>query len=136
MLRLRSDLPALCQAALRGALDQCATDWDPRPSLGVVMAAEGYPGRYGNGAVITGLDSEFSDKVKVFQAGTALNGKQVVTAGGRVLCVTALGESVAKAQATAYAACGQIHWKGAFHRNDIGYRAIARETATPADQQN
>jgi phosphoribosylamine--glycine ligase len=127
MLRLQSDLPALCLAALRGELHQCTTQWDPRPSLGVVMAAEGYPGRYGKGAVISGLDAEFPPNVKVFQAGTAVEGGKVVTSGGRVLCVTALGDSVADAQANAYLACAQISWPGAFHRTDIGYRAIARE---------
>jgi phosphoribosylamine--glycine ligase len=133
MLRLQSDLPALCLAALRGELNQCTTQWDPRPSLGVVMAAGGYPGRYGKGEVISGLDSEFPANVKVFQAGTAIDGEHTVTTGGRVLCVTALGESVAEAQAAAYQACGQISWNGAFHRNDIGYRAIARERGAPAD---
>ncbi len=127
MLRLQSDLPDLCLAALRGELDQCTTQWDPRPSLGVVMAAEGYPGRYGKGEAISGLDSEFPASVKVFQAGTALSEGQVITSGGRVLCVTALGETVAEAQAAAYQACAQISWPGSFHRTDIGYRAIARE---------
>lgn len=134
MLRLQSDLPELCLAALRGELDQCSTQWDPRPSLGVVMAAEGYPGRYGKGETINGLDSNFPANVKVFQAGTAIEGGNIVTSGGRVLCVTALGESVAEAQAAAYQACRQIHWKGAFHRNDIGYRAIARERTTSDTQ--
>jgi len=129
MLRLLSDLPALCLAALRGELDRCSTNWDPRPSLGVVMAAEGYPGRYGKGFVIEGLDSEFPANVKVFQAGTAMDGENIVTSGGRVLCVTALGETVAQAQAAAYAGCAKIHWQGGFHRSDIGYRAIARERA-------
>ncbi len=127
MLRLQSDLPQLCLAALRGELDRCTTHWDPRPSLGVVMAAEGYPGRYGKGEVISGLDAEFPPNVKVFQAGTAVEDGKVVTSGGRVLCVTALGDSVADAQANAYRACAQISWPGAFHRTDIGYRAIARE---------
>jgi phosphoribosylamine--glycine ligase len=127
MQRLQSDLPELCLAALRGELDQCTTQWDTRSSLGVVMAAEGYPGRYGKGEAISGLDENFPDNVKVFQAGTAQGEKGVVTSGGRVLCVTALGETVAEAQAAAYAACKRINWPGAFHRNDIGYRAIARE---------
>ncbi len=127
LLRLQSDLPELCLAALRGELDQCTTQWDARPSLGVVMAAEGYPGRYDKSHVISGLDSQFSENVKIFQAGTALKEQDIVTSGGRVLCVTALGETVAQAQATAYQACEQISWNGAFHRSDIGYRAIARE---------
>jgi len=127
MLRLQSDLPGLCLAALRGELDQCSTQWDPRPCLGVVMAAEGYPGRYDKGHVISGLDAPFAENVKVFQAGTALKGQGIVTSGGRVLCVTALGETVAAAQTAAYQACARIHWNGAFYRRDIGYRAIARE---------
>jgi phosphoribosylamine--glycine ligase len=130
MQRLQSDLPSLCLAALRGELDQCTAQWDPRNSLGVVMAAEGYPGRYGKGEPISGLDENFPDNVKVFQAGTAQGASGVVTSGGRVLCVTALGDTVAEAQAAAYAACKRINWPGAFHRNDIGYRAVLREKTT------
>jgi len=135
MQRLQSDLPELCLAALRGELDQCSTEWDSRCSLAVVMAAEGYPGRYGKGEVISGLDSDFPENVKVFQAGTAISEQKIVTSGGRVLCVSALGDSVAEAQKAAYAGCKQIHWPGAFHRNDIGYRAIARETQTKTKAQ-
>lgn len=127
MLRLQSDLPELCLAALRGELDQCTTQWDRRPSLGVVMAAEGYPGRYDKGHVISGLDQSLPKEVKIFQAGTALSDQGVITSGGRVLCVTALGETVAAAQQAAYRACAEIHWPGAFCRKDIGHRAIARE---------
>ena len=127
MMRMQSDLPQLCLAALRGELDQHTAQWDPRCSLGVVMAAEGYPGRYGKGLPISGLDAPFPDTVKVFQAGTALADQGIVTSGGRVLCVTALGDSVAQAQDAAYQACSQINWQGAFYRKDIGYRAIARE---------
>ncbi len=127
MQRLQSDLPELCLAALRGELDICTTQWDARPSLAVVMAAEGYPGRYGKGAVISGLDNIFPENVKVFQAGTALSEQGIITSGGRVLCVSALGETVAEAQRAAYQGCAKIDWPGAFHRNDIGYRAIARE---------
>jgi len=129
MLRLQSDLPELCLAALRGELDQCTTQWDPRPSLGVVMAAEGYPGRYDKGHVISGLDQVLPAEVKIFQAGTAtaLNEQAIVTSGGRVLCVTALGDTVAQAQQAAYQVCAKINWSGAFYRKDIGYRAIARE---------
>jgi phosphoribosylamine--glycine ligase len=132
MQRLQSDLPELCMAALRSELDQASAKWDPRSSLAVVMAAEGYPGRYGKGEVISGLDSDFPENVKVFQAGTALDNQSIVTAGGRVLCVSALGESVAEAQKSAYQGCAKIHWPGAFHRNDIGYRAIARESKVKA----
>jgi len=93
----------------------------------VVMAAGGYPGSYTKGAVITGLPEAEQPGLKVFPAGTRLQQGQVETSGGRVLCVTALGESVADAQSKAYAQCRQIHWDGAFYRNDIGYRAVARE---------
>ncbi|MEJ8566968.1 phosphoribosylamine--glycine ligase [Elongatibacter sediminis] len=128
LMRLRSDLVEHCRAALEGRLDQERADWDPRPSLGVVLAAEGYPGKYRKGEVITGLGEAGDDSVKIFHAGTALDDQgQVVTSGGRVLCVCALGETVAAAQKTAYAACESIHWPGVFHRTDIGYRAIARE---------
>lgn len=127
MLRLKSDLVALCRAALERRLDQVNTEWDERPSLGVVMAAGGYPGSYAKGAVISGLDGLDSDTVKVFHAGTAEQDGQVITSGGRVLCVTALGDSVSEAQRRAYAAVDAIGWDGAFYRRDIGYRAIARE---------
>jgi phosphoribosylamine--glycine ligase len=101
--------------------------WDERAALGVVMAADGYPGAYEKGRPITGLDRDPGPDVKVFHAGTAERDGQVVTAGGRVLCVTALGERVSDAQRAAYAACEHIHWDGAFLRRDIGHRAIARE---------
>jgi len=127
LMRLQSDLPTLCLAAIEGRLEQEQAHWDERTCLGVVMAADGYPGNYGKGHLISGLDSDFPSHVKVFQAGTALADEGTVTAGGRVLCVCALGASVSEAQAEAYRTCGQIHWKGAFTRNDIGYRAIARE---------
>jgi phosphoribosylamine--glycine ligase len=127
MLRLQSSLVLLVEAALAQALDKIEAQWDPRPSLGVVLAAGGYPGDYAKGAVITGLDAAASLEGKVFHAGTALADGQVVTAGGRVLCATALGRSVADAQAQAYELAGKIDWAGCFYRNDIGYRAIARE---------
>ena len=127
LMRLQSDLPELCLAATRGQLDQVSAHWDERACLGVVMAAAGYPGKYGKGQLISGLDDVFPDHVKVFQAGTALSDAGIVTAGGRVLCVCALGDTVTLAQAEAYRACEKIHWDGAFTRNDIGYRAIARE---------
>ncbi len=142
LMRLQSDLPALCLAAIEGRLDREQALWDDRACLGVVMAAEGYPGSYAKGFPISGLDSEFPQHVKVFQAGTALvesdpattslaintqNEADIVTSGGRVLCVCALGETVAEAQREAYRACGQIVWEGAFTRSDIGYRAIERE---------
>jgi phosphoribosylamine--glycine ligase len=127
LMRLRSDLPQLCLAALAGGLDEVRAEWDPRPCLGVVMAAGGYPGGYDKGHVISGLDTPFGEGVKVFHAGTAMADDAVVTAGGRVLCVCALEHSVQAAQAAAYDACSRIRWDGAFRRSDIGYRAIRRE---------
>ena len=127
MMRLQSDLAALCLAALDGKLDQTDIQWDPRPTLGVVMAAGGYPDSYDKGDVIDGLDQADSDTVKVFHAGTAEKDGQVVTSGGRVLCVTGVGDTVGEAQANAYAGVKQITWRNAYHRKDIGYRAVARE---------
>jgi len=132
MLRLQSDLAALCEAALDKKLDTVTAQWDPRAALGVVLAAGGYPGDYRKGDVIHGLPQSEGDTVKVFHAGTQLDGadartSNVVTSGGRVLCVTALGNTVAQAQQLAYAQVDKIHWEGGFCRRDIGYRAIARE---------
>ena len=126
LLRLQSDLFELISAALDERLDGCECRWDPRPALGVVMAAGGYPGEYATGDPIEGLAQPLPD-CKVFHAGTRLDDGQVVTAGGRVLCVTALGDSVAAAQALAYRNVAQIQWRGAYCRRDIGYRAVARE---------
>ncbi|HKK04475.1 MAG TPA: phosphoribosylamine--glycine ligase [Gammaproteobacteria bacterium] len=126
MMRLRSDLVALVQAGVDGCLDQISVDWDPRAAVGVVMAAGGYPGSYRKGDVIGGLDSGQTD-TKVFHAGTAERDGQVVTAGGRVLCVVGLGETVGAAQARAYARVKGIGWEGAFYRSDIGHRAVVRE---------
>ncbi len=125
MMRLQSDLVELCLAGAQGKLAEKTSQWDPRPALGVVMAAGGYPGNYRKGDVISGLDVQEAD-CKVFQAGTALKEGAVVTDGGRVLCVTALGEDIAQAQKQAYAALKHIHWDDAFCRSDIGYRAIDR----------
>lgn len=127
MMRLRSDLVEMCLAACEGKLDQTTSAWDERPALGVVIAAGGYPGDYASGDVISGLPQEEAEDSKVFQAGTALRGDDVVTSGGRVLCVTALGSTVALAQQKAYEVAKDIRWNGSFYRNDIGYRAIARE---------
>ena len=124
MARLRSDLAVLCKATLDGTLREQSVDWDPRPALGVVMAAGGYPGSYDKGLVISGL-SDVVDS-KVFHAGTRLAGDNVVTSGGRVLCVVGLGDSVAAAKDAAYSDVERIHWDGEFHRNDIGHRAINR----------
>ncbi|OOW72704.1 phosphoribosylamine--glycine ligase [Xanthomonas axonopodis pv. melhusii] len=127
MLRLQSDLVDLLEAAIDGKLDGAHAQWDPRPSLGVVIAARPYPDTPVTGEVITGLDA-VPASAKVFHAGTALNAAgEVVSAGGRVLCVAALGDSVQDAQRTAYAGLKPIHWSSAFQRSDIGWRAIARE---------
>ncbi|EGR4280250.1 phosphoribosylamine--glycine ligase [Vibrio cholerae] len=129
MMRLQSDLVELCQAAIAGKLDQVESKWDPRASIGVVLAAGGYPGDYAKGEVISGLPTQESAGQKVFHAGTETQGDQVVTNGGRVLCTTALGNTVLEAQQRAYQLADQIHWNGMFCRRDIGYRAIAREQA-------
>lgn len=130
MLRLQSDLVELCLAACDGKLDKTTSKWDERPSLGVVMAAGGYPADYRNGDVIHGLPLEEVANGKVFHAGTKLReDDMVVTNGGRVLCVTALGDTVAQAQQRAYELMKDIHWDGSFSRSDIGYRAIERENA-------
>jgi phosphoribosylamine--glycine ligase len=127
MLRLQSSLVALIEAALAEQLDTTEAQWDPRPSLGVVLAAAGYPGDYAKGDIISGLEQAVAVDGKVFHAGTSLSQGQVMTSGGRVLCATALGDSVAEAQHNAYALAKKISWKGCFYRHDIGYRAIARE---------
>jgi phosphoribosylamine--glycine ligase len=129
MLRLRSDLVDLIEAALDGRLDQVQADWDPRPALGVVLAAQGYPGEYATGTPIAALPVAEPPDSKVFHAGTAVQDGQIVTAGGRVVCVTALGDSVAQAQRLAYRVVEQVAWPGALYRRDIGYRAVTREQA-------
>jgi len=127
MLRMQSDMVAHCLAALEGKLDGETTQWDPRASLGVVLAAGGYPADYAKGDVISLPDNDGTDR-KIFHAGTKLNdNSDVVTAGGRVLCATALGNSVSEAQAQAYELVKQVSWDGMFCRSDIGYRAVARE---------
>ncbi|WP_313227475.1 phosphoribosylamine--glycine ligase [Stutzerimonas chloritidismutans] len=128
MVRLESSLVLLVEAALAKALDKVEATWDPRPTVGVVLAAGGYPGDYAKGDVIEGLDDAAALDGKVFHAGTALNDRgQVVTAGGRVLCATAIGRTVSEAQQQAYRLAEKIHWNGCFYRKDIGYRAISRE---------
>lgn len=126
MMRLNTDITELCDAALDKRLDQITAEWDPRVALGVVMATTGYPGDYPKGDTISGLDHASSNS-KVFHAGTRLENGHVVTAGGRVLCISALGKTVSEAQQNAYAHVKQIDWDGAFYRHDIGYRAVARE---------
>ena len=127
MMRLQSDLVELCLAAVNGKLDSIQSKWDPRPALGVVMAANGYPGKYTTHDEIHGLPLNSTPDSKVFHAGTVLENGKVYTNGGRVLCVTALGSSVLQAQQHAYALLKPIHWRGCFYRHDIGYRAIERE---------
>lgn len=127
MMRLQSDLVELCLAAVNGKLDSIQSKWDPRPALGVVMAANGYPGKYTTHDEIHGLPLNSTPDSKVFHAGTMLENGKVYTHGGRVLCVTALGNSVLQAQQHAYALLKPIHWRGCFYRHDIGYRAIERE---------
>jgi len=129
MMRLKSDLAALCNAALDRKLDTASAKWDERAAMGVVLAAGGYPGSYGKGDVINGLNGADSADAKIFHAGTAEKDGNVVTAGGRVLCATALGSTVSEAQQMAYALADKISWNGMFMRRDIGYRAIAREKA-------
>jgi len=129
LMRLRSDLVALCLAALDGRLHEVQADWDPRVALGVVMAAGGYPDTYAQGLPISGLSADDGANVKVFHAGTRRDGDETLTAGGRVLCVTALGDTAADAQERAYRRVREITWPDAYYRTDIGYRAIAREAS-------
>ena len=127
MMRLQSDLVSLCDAALDKTLNHTTTKWDSRAAVGVVLAAGGYPASYDKGLVISGLKQGESDEAKVFHAGTKINGEDIVTAGGRVLCATALGSNVSDAQKKAYTLAKNISWDGMFCRDDIAYRAIARE---------
>lgn len=127
MLRLQSSLVLLVEAALAKALNKIEAQWDPRPTVGVVLAAGGYPGDYAKGDVIEGLDAAAELEGKVFHAGTTLKDGHIVTNGGRVLCATAIGASVSEAQQQAYRLAERIRWDGLFYRHDIGYRAIARE---------
>ncbi len=126
--RLNSDLVELCLTATAGRLDQAELKWDRRFALGVVTAAAGYPATVKKGDIIRGLDSEFPDSVKVFHAGTKNKDGHIVTAGGRVLCVTGLGDNLRQAQQQVYKALGAIHYEGMFYRADIGRRALKRET--------
>lgn len=128
MLRMQSDLVELCSAAIDGKLDQCDSLWDDRAAVGIVLAAGGYPGSYNKGDAITGLPETDTDGEKVFHAGTRMQGEQVVTNGGRVLCATALGNTVTEAQQRAYQLAARIQWDSVFYRKDIAYRAIARES--------
>jgi len=126
LFRLRSDLVELCLAACSGQLGDQAIDWDERPAVGVVMASAGYPDGYETGLPIAGLDDLDSETLKVFHAGTRLDGGRVLTDGGRVLCVTALGGDIRAARDRAYSGVERISWPGAFYRRDIAYRALER----------
>jgi phosphoribosylamine--glycine ligase len=127
MMRLKSDLIELIEAALDGELHHTHAQWDARPSIGVVMAAGGYPGKVRSGDVIDGLDHDATRDVKVFHAGTKLDAQgHVVTAGGRVLTVCALGKDIAQAREHAYEAASKIHFDAAFYRRDIAHRALHR----------
>ena len=126
MMRLTSDLVELCLSTISGSLEQYNLKWDERTALAVVAASAGYPNSTKKGDVINGLDSGFPDEVKVFHAGTANNANHIVTAGGRVLCVTGLGETIIQAQQQAYQAIKKIKYAGMFYRKDIGYREVGR----------
>lgn len=129
MMRLRSDLVSMCLAAINGELESVEADWDPRASLGVVLAAGGYPASYNKGDVISGHDVTLPAHQKVFHAGTSSKDGNVVTNGGRVLCAVSLGETVAEAQAGAYDVVKQVTWDKVYFRTDIGHRAVSREQA-------
>ncbi|GAA5172202.1 MULTISPECIES: phosphoribosylamine--glycine ligase [Halomonadaceae] len=129
LMRLKSDLVKLCLAGAEGRLDGETCEWDARAAVGVVMAAGGYPGSYRKGDAIDGLDAAEAVGCKVFHAGTAEDDQgRIVTSGGRVLCVTALGERVSRARDRAYDGVAAIHWDEALYRRDIAYRAVARES--------
>jgi len=127
LMRLRSNLANLCLAAIQGKLAQVTADWDPRASLGVVLAAGGYPFEYNKGDIITGHDRQLEANKKVFHAGTTSNNGNTITNGGRVLCAVSLGDSVAEAQVGAYDVVNNISWDKVYFRTDIGHRAISRE---------
>ena len=128
MMRLRSDLVDLLDHALDGTLDQAQSEWDSRAALGVVLAAGGYPMSHAKGKVISGLPTAEASDSKVFHAGTKQQDGQITTAGGRVLCAVGLGDTVTEAQQKAYALTHQISWDDVYYRDDIGYRAVARES--------
>ncbi|AZQ82991.1 phosphoribosylamine--glycine ligase [Colwellia sp. Arc7-635] len=129
MMRLNSDLVQLCIMACRGELNKATIDFDPRPAVGVVLAAAGYPSDYPKGDVISGLNINTATDRKIFHAGTVEKDGAIVTAGGRVLCATALGNNVTEAQKAAYELLQQVSWQGVEYRTDIAYRAIEREQA-------
>jgi len=126
LMRLETDLLELCEAAMKGRLEQQRVAWSDQAALGVVMASGGYPGHYEKGKRIAGLDRPVEAGVKIFHAGTRLQQGDYLTDGGRVLCVTALGDGVGEAQARAYRAASPVSFEGAQYRSDIGHRAIGR----------
>jgi phosphoribosylamine--glycine ligase len=127
LFRLRTELADVCLSCFDGTLGAKSIDWDPRATVGVVMASRGYPDAYDKGKTITGLDHATDSDVKVFHAGTRLDNGRVLTDGGRVLCVVGAGTNVRGACDAAYAGVHAITWDGAFYRTDIGYRAVQRE---------
>ena len=126
MMRMKSDLVELCDAACDGKLDTKTCEYDERPAVGVVLAAEGYPQSPRKGDVISGLESVAEPGSKIFQAGTKQTDGKIVTSGGRVLCATAMGSDIKEARDNAYKLAETVSWDGMFYRNDIAYRAIAR----------
>ena len=124
LMRLQSDLSALCEAALAGRLDTVSAQWDPRAALGVVMAAAGYPDSVRRGDNVEGLERAARLPGKIFHAGTRLESGRVLTNGGRVLCAVGLGAGIAAAQRAAYALADSVHWPGVHYRRDIGHRAV------------
>ena len=127
LLRMKSDLVTLCLAGVNGELADMTAEFDQRAGIGIVLAAGGYPNEYKKGLVIEGLPEQETEGLKVFHGGTAEVDGQIVTNGGRVLCVTVLGNTVTEAQQKAYDLAKTISWDGMFYRNDIAHRAIARE---------
>lgn len=127
LMRLKSDLAEALLATLDGRLGELELEWDSRSAIGVVMAAGGYPGEYRKGDAIAGLELDWPEEIKVFHAGTRLIDGQVVTNGGRVLCVTALGDTLAKARGEVYRWLPQIGFHDDYYRTDIGHRALARD---------
>jgi phosphoribosylamine--glycine ligase len=129
MMRIQSALVELMNAALDGKLDTVEAQWDSRAALGVVLAAGGYPNDYAKHKVISGLENSDTSTAKIFHAGTTTQGDNIVTSGGRVLCAVGLGDTVTEAQQSAYALTNSITWDDIYYRDDIGYRAIKRESS-------
>jgi phosphoribosylamine--glycine ligase len=134
LMRLKSDLVELCEAAIEGRLDRLSAAWDERAALGVVMAAGGYPDAFRKGDLIDGLDTAAHLPGKIFHAGTRSAGGGIVTAGGRVLCAVGLGKDVRAAQEQAYELVHAVHWHLVQYRRDIGHRAIERECDRASDR--